>query len=110
MRLKYVYRQSDGVFLYGGPCNPEALEAGCAVVELSRHPNPKTERFDSVQGIRPALASEIVEQEAGAAATAVAAQFDAQRDVKAVVIWVAQKLNIPLATARQEILAIRRGL
>jgi hypothetical protein len=38
------------------------------------------------------------------------ARFDGERFVKAVVVWTAQKLDIPLATARQEILAIYRNL
>lgn len=38
------------------------------------------------------------------------ADFDGQRLVKAVAIWAAGKLGVPLATARSEILAIYQGL
>lgn len=38
------------------------------------------------------------------------AQFDGNRMVKAVAIWTAQRHPQPLATARQEILAIYRSL
>ena len=38
------------------------------------------------------------------------ARFDGEKLVKAVAIWTAQRLGVPLATARAEILAIYRGL
>lgn len=44
------------------------------------------------------------------AAQQEAREFDERKLVKAVAIWAAQKLGVPLATARQEILAIKRTL
>jgi hypothetical protein len=37
-------------------------------------------------------------------------RFDGEKLVKAVAVWTAQRLGVPLATARSEILAIYRGL
>lgn len=40
----------------------------------------------------------------------VAAKFDGDKMLKAVAIWTAQKLTIPGATAKAEIIAIYKGL
>lgn len=43
-------------------------------------------------------------------ATVAARDFDGARLIKALAVWAAQKFNVPLATARNEILTIYRGL
>lgn len=40
----------------------------------------------------------------------IAAEFDDLKAVKALAIWTAQKLNVPRATMRSEVLAIRKTL
>lgn len=105
----WVYEISSGQFLRGGPCEQHA-SAGDAVVALKRNPKPRVERYDGAGEIRPATAREISDYDAARLAEHAADRFEEEKLVKALAIWTAQKLNIPLATARQEILAIRRSL
>lgn len=44
------------------------------------------------------------------ASTEAAAKFDENKMLKALGIWTAQKLGVPLATARNEVIAIYKGL
>lgn len=110
MQLRYVYRLSDGVFLAGGPCEPAYDPAVEGVVVLPRHPNPRAERYDGQGGIRPAAPEELTASDQANKQSLAAGMLDADKNLLAVAIWVAQRLNVPLATARQEIITIRRGL
>ena len=108
--FKWIYRLSDNTFLYGGPTDP-AFNAGVeGLVVLPRNPKPRLERYDGAGGIRPATAQEIADYDAAQSTSLALTRFDGEKLVKALAIWAAQKLNVPLATAKQEILTIYRGL
>lgn len=105
----WVYQVSDGQFLSGGPCNPTP-GAGQGLVTLSRNPHPRYERYDGAGGIRPATAQETADYDDTQTVERALARFDNEKLVKALALWTAGKLNVPLAAAKQEILAILRGL
>ena len=108
--FKWVYRQSNNEFLHGGPYEPPFDSGTQGLVELSRHPDPRTERYDGVGGIRPATAQEITDYDAGQANEQSLSRFDNEKLVKALAIWTAGKLSVPPNTAKAEILTIYRGL
>lgn len=109
-----VYRLSDGQFTRGWPSNPPFDPATEAQQEYpdNQRPDMRLERFDasSEPKKRPATAQEIAAFDAARAADIEAVQFDGQKMLKAVAIFFAQQLNIPLATAKTAILTIYRGL
>jgi hypothetical protein len=105
----WIYRLSDNEFLHGGPCEVTA-GVGQAVAVLSRNPKPRMERYDAAGGIRPATAQEIIDYDAAQVIERSLANFDQEKLVKALAIWTAGKLNVPLQTAKQEILTIYRAL
>ena len=108
--MKWIYRLSDGQFLHGGPTDPAYDSALSGLVVGPRHPNPRSERYDGGGGIRAATAQESNDYETEHAEASTQGRFDDDKLVKALAIWTANKLNVPLATARQEILAILRTL
>lgn len=112
--LVYAYRLSDGQFLRGWPNEPPynpATEALQTYPEYLR-PDMRTERFDGTSQTKKRLATsqELAAYDAARAADAEQNQFDGQKMLKAVAIFFAQQLNIPLATAKAGILTIYRGL
>lgn len=107
--INWIYRVSDNEFLYGGPFEVTPL-TDQAVVVLLRHPQPRTERYDGAGGIRLATEQEIISYDAARMTSMALGRFDEEKLVKALAIWAAGKLNIPLATAKSEILSIYRGL
>lgn len=106
---QWVYVVASGIFLHGGPCEVTAV-SGQAVARLARNPRPRTERYDEAGGIRQATALEISAYDAALLTAQTTDRFESEQLVKAMAIWTAGKLNVPLATARQEILTILRGL
>ena len=107
--FNWVYVIATQEFIAGGPCELP-VQAGQAVARLVRHPDPRTERYDGAGDIRPATAQEISDYDAAQLVGQTTARFDSEKLVKALAIWTAQKLNVPLATAKAEILTILRGL
>lgn len=107
--FNWIYRVADGVFLRGGPVEVIA-ESGEAVVVLARHPKPRAERYDGAGGIRAATVDEIAAYEVAQKQAQVSSAFDGNKDLLALSMWVAQRMTVSLATARQEILTIRRSL
>ena len=108
--FKWAYRIADGEFLHGGPCEVQAL-AGQAVVAVPRNPKVRVERWDeSNQRIRPATTGEIAAYDQAVSDEREHGELDTQLMIRAVAIFLAQRLGIPLAEARQEILTIRRSL
>jgi len=108
--FRWVYELSTGIFLYGGPYEVTVNPLTQGVVLLLRHPNPRQERYDGAGRVRPATVQEISDYDAGQLDARSKNQFDGEKLVKALAIWTAGKLNVPLATAKQEILTILRGL
>jgi hypothetical protein len=106
----WVYALSTGTFLYGGPYEAPFDPVTQGVLLVDRHPKPRLERYNGAGGIRPATAQEIADYDAAALIARTAERFDSEQLVKALAIWTAQKLSVPLATAKQEILAIYRQL
>lgn len=110
------YRLSDNQFLCCWPNRPDFNPATEAVQEYLEHlrPDMRLHRFDATapDKKRLATAQELADYDAARVDEGALAQFDGptQKMIKAVAIWTAQKLNIPLATARAEILAIFKGL
>lgn len=110
MMMKWIYRTTDNQFLYGGPYDPSYDAVTQGLVVLARNPTPRTERFDGAGGIRPATAQELSDYDAEQGDSRALGQFNGEKLVKAVAIWTAGRLNVPMATARQEILTILKGL
>jgi len=108
--FKWVYRQSNNEFLHGGPYEPPFDSGTQGLVELSRHPDQRTERYDGAGGIRPAVAQEITDYDTGQVNEQSLSRFDNEKLVKALAIWTAGKLNVPLGQAKTEILVILKGL
>jgi hypothetical protein len=107
--FNWVYVSATGEFLFGGPCEVTA-GAGQERVSLSRNPNTRTERYDGAGGIRSATTQEKAEYDAARTGEAELGQFDGQKMLKAVAIYFATQLNIPLATAKAGVLTIYRTL
>jgi hypothetical protein len=67
-------------------------------------------RYDGAGGIRPATAQEISDYEVAQVTEQSLGRFDSEKVVKALAIWVAEKLGVPVQTLRAEVLAIYRTL
>lgn len=113
----YVYRLSDGRFLRGlASLKPDYDPATEAVQEYTERERPDTRRhrYDAAapDKKRLATAQELAEIDAERADAEAAGRFDTPETkmLKALAIWTAQKLNVPLATARAEIVAIFKAL
>jgi hypothetical protein len=109
MMFQWVYDSTTGLFIAGGPCEMIPL-AGQAIVRLPRNPKPRTERYDGAGGIRAATAQEITDYDTAQVTAQSLGRFDNEKLVKALAIWTAGKLNVPLNTAKQEILTIYKTL
>lgn len=87
---------------------------GVSIVESGNRVTWTVEFQPSATDPQKAQAQAIIDALTWDAATSQAeverSQFDGQKLVKAVAIYFAQQLSIPLATARQAILTIYRGL
>jgi hypothetical protein len=108
--MKWIYRLSDGEFTHGGPYEPDFNPATHGLLESARHPDPRQERYDGAGGIRPATEQEIIEHDTAKKDTQSLSQFDSEKLVKALAIWTAGKLTVPLGQAKAEILVILKGL
>lgn len=108
--FQWVYDLASGEFLSGGPCEVSYNGLTQGVVKLLRNPDQRKERFDSKDGIRPATTQEVSAYDMARAADAEQGQFDGQKMLKAVAIYFAQKMGIPLQTAKADVLTIYRGL
>ncbi len=106
----WIYAKSTGEWLSGGPCEPRYDPATQGVCVLVRHPDPRLERYDGATSSRPATTQEISEYDAAQLTAIALGRFDHEKLVKAVAIYFAQKMAIPLATAKSDILTIYRGL
>ena len=111
-----AYRLSDGRFLRGMSSPPEYDPATEAMQSYPEHlrPDLRTERFDAASPTkkRPATAQELADYDAERAQAAALAELDGpdRKMLKAALIWMAGKMGVPIETAKQEILTIRRGL
>lgn len=112
--LFYAYRLSDGQFVRGYPNTPPYDPATEGVQAYPEHlrPNMRTERYDSTTETkkRAATAQEIIDYDAARQTIEEQMRFDNEKLVKALAIWTAGKLGVQLQQAKQEILAIYRGL
>lgn len=114
--MYYIYRLSDQQFVRGATSPPEFDPQTEALQTYPEHLRPiiRTERFDGAAQTkkRTATAQEIQDWDDARAVLNATTRFDSPeaKMLKALAIWTAGKLNVPLATARQEILAIYRGL
>ena len=108
--FKWIYDLATSEFLYGGPCDQGFNPISQGLVKLIRHPDPRLERYDGAGGIRPATAQEISDYDAARVQEQSLSQFDNEKLTKALALWTAGKLNIPLQQAKQEILVILKGL
>ena len=116
--VTYVYRLSDGLFLYGGSTTPTHDPATQGVVKLAVHPNRATDRYDpsSETQIRPATVPEIAAYDAEQKDAAAQAVIDRDQRVLALAEYLRQELNtvraalptpLPNITRLQALAAIR---
>lgn len=111
--VNWVANLNDRLFQpQHGPFDPSYNPATQVVVgfEEEDQPDRRLHRYDAALKKRAATAQEIADYDAAQVAAREQMAFDGEKMLKAVAIWVAQKLGVPLATARSEILAIYRGL
>jgi hypothetical protein len=108
--FNWIYRLSDNQFLFGGPYDPVFNPATEGLITTTRHPDPRTERYDGAGGIRPATEQEITDYDIGQVAEQALSRFDNEKLVKALAIWTAGKLSVPLGQAKTEILEVYRAL
>jgi hypothetical protein len=108
--FNWVYELSTGILLFGGPCEVDYDTQTQGLIVLKENPSPIRHRVNEKGELRAATAQEISDYGAAQVTKQTADRFDNEQLVKALAIWTAQKLGIPLATARQEILTILRGL
>jgi len=110
----YRYRLSDGQFLCGMPSRPDwdPTTEGCWDYPRHLRPDIRLHRFDAAapDKKRLATAEELATFDAERLQQMAVAELDGRKDIKAMVLWVAQKLGIPPATARAEMIEIRKGL
>jgi hypothetical protein len=107
--FNWVYEIATGQFIFGGPCEVTP-GAGQAAVKLPRNPKPRTERYDGAGGIRAATAQEITNYDTAQANEQSLSRFDGEKLVKALAIWTAGKVGVPINTAKQEIFTIYKTL
>ena len=109
--VNWVYEQATGTLLYGGHYNPSCNPATQGIVSLSENPNPRLRRVDTATRlIRDATPDELTAYDAAELDTRMKSRFNGDKLAKALAIWCAQKFNVPLATAQQEIVAILKAL
>jgi hypothetical protein len=110
------YRLSDGRFLCGWPQPPNYDAATEGVQEYPEHlrPDMRLHRYDATTPDKKRLATsqELAAFDTERMDAKAAAQFDTPeaKMIKALAIWTAGKLGVQPATARNEILAIYKGL
>lgn len=110
------YRLSDNQFLCVWPNRPDFDPATEAVQEYPEHQRPdiRLHRFDGTapDKKRLATAQELTVFDTARLDAEATSRFDSPeaKMLKALAIWAAQKLGVPLNTARQEILTIYKGL
>jgi hypothetical protein len=112
MAVKWVYEQATGMFLCGGPFDPLYDPATQGLAALPDNPNPRLHRYDATSPtlVRAATEQEVTDYESARLNEQIRGQFDGNKNVLAFAMWTAQRLGVPMATARQEIMAIRRTL
>lgn len=90
----WIYRKRDGLFIK--PVRPALDETVYSVADLTRAPDPRTERVDlsaDPPGIRTATAQEIIEYDAQRADAEAAADLDSQKALKVLALLVRQYCN-----------------
>ena len=91
--MNWLYRISDGEFLHSGPCEQAYIPGTQGVVALSRHPQPRTERYDGAGGIRDATAQEVIDYDAAQLDATANSQFDSLKTEKAMMLVVRSYCN-----------------
>jgi len=108
------YRLSDGQFLCAWPNKPDFDASTEGVQDFLNHERPdlRLHRFDAVSPTKKRLATapELSAYDDAVADAQAAGQFDQQKALKAIVLYIAQKHGLTPAQARQEIIAIYKGL
>lgn len=108
---RYSYKTATGLFVTGGYFEPNIDAATEAVITLPRLVDVRSEKLDLLnRTIIPKTQAEIDAYDAALADASAQAEIDAQKTLKAVVLWLCQQLNVAPATARAQIIAIRKTL
>jgi hypothetical protein len=110
------YRLSDNVFVSVWRQRPDFDLATEAVQEYPEHQRPdiRLHRYDgnAPDKKRLSTAQELADFDAARLDAEATGRFDTPeaKMLKALAIWTAQKVGVPLATARAEIMTIFKGL
>lgn len=107
--LRCIYDLATGVLIEAGPYDIPFDATSRGMILTQAIPDFRAERVENGQ-LRAATAQEITAFDTAQTTQAAQNRFDGEKLVKALAIWTAQKLNVPLATAKQEILTIYKGL
>jgi hypothetical protein len=110
MFFTWIYLLSNGMFLRGGPCEMPFNAATEGSIKLARHPNPQTERYDAVTGIRPASGAEISAYIADYIDQCATQDFNNSKLLKAFAVWAAGKLGVTVNQMKSEVIAIYKTL
>ncbi len=108
---KCLFDRNTGLFVSGTRFDDVPHDPATHIqIELRGFPDRRGERWDGAQDVRPATAQEIADFETAEMEERARAELDDARMLKAIALWVAGKLSIPPAQARDEIKAIYKGL
>jgi hypothetical protein len=110
-RLHCIFNKANGRFISGGFDGQRSIDPATEVlIVLSQYPDRKLERWNGADGVRLATAQELADTEAEDLDKEASRDVDGTKILRAFVIWIAGKLGIAPATARDEIIAIYKGL
>lgn len=108
---KCVFDKATGVFVSGANFGDVDFDSASQIsLRLPEYPDPRMERWDGAKGLRPATAQDLADQDDSESDAVARREIDNTKALKAVVLWMAGKLNVTPAQARTEILAIYKSL
>jgi len=108
---KCLFEKATGVFVSGSTWDDIPHDTATHIqIDLPEFPDRANDRWDGDVGVRPATAQELADATTAKLDKDAVAAIDDMKAIKALALWVAEKLSIPPATARSEIIAKYKGL
>lgn len=115
MAAEYFARVDDatGEIFEFGDASLGGAAAGQSIVSvgiLPFMPDRRTKRYNGAGGVRDATAQEVTDFDTAKQDREAIHDIDGAKALRALVLWLAQKLAVPPAQARSEIIAKYKGL